>query len=70
MHTHLYVSSSGTLAKLLCRDIRWYLARRAKLPALLQLVVAAAERAVAAQPWLHGTALWVGGTVSYPVVAP
>ena len=68
MRMHFCNWSSGTLANLLRRDIRWYLARRAKLPAPLQSVVAAAERAVAAQPWLHRTALWVGGTVRSPQI--
>jgi hypothetical protein len=66
MRTLLCNWSLGTLSTLLRRDIRWYLARRAQLPAPLQSVVAAAERAVAAQPWLHRTALWVGGTVRSP----
>lgn len=47
------------------RDIRWYLAWRAALPAPLQWAEAAAERAMALQPRLHDSFIWLGGTVSF-----
>lgn len=45
------------------RDTRWYLTWRARLPAPLRRLEAAAEGALVARPWLHDRVMWLGGTV-------